>query len=163
MVKTGSRLGNVACERETGQHPEALPERHRVSIRILSLSDPVSGSQLSTNSMKMEDFPFQMRFPYSPFSFLSITALLAFTVVASVPARAQGALHNDEVSISAFAQLTSDANGNGIKDTTTNSVGGQAAFRHSYKWWLGYEGSYAYTRYAETYTGQPFSFQHNMH
>lgn len=100
-----------------------------------------------------------MRLPH--FSF--VTAILFAFAAASLPAGAQKILHNSQISLSAFGQFTSDASGNGITDTTTNSVGGQAAFRHSYRWYLGYEGSYTYTRFSEFYSGQPFSIQHNTH
>ncbi|MBT9331663.1 porin family protein [Paracidobacterium acidisoli] len=76
---------------------------------------------------------------------------------------AQQVLRNSDVSLSAFGQFSSDVSSNGIQQTTTKSLGGQAAFRHSYHWWLGYEASYGYTRYAERYTGQVFSYQHNAH
>jgi hypothetical protein len=78
-------------------------------------------------------------------------------------AQGQKALRNDDISVGGFYQFTSDASGNGITDTTTKSLGGQAAFRHSYHWWLGYEAAYHYTRYTEYYTGQPFGYQHNQH
>ena len=78
-------------------------------------------------------------------------------------AQAQKALRNDDVSVGGFYQFTSDASGNGITDTTTHSIGGQASFRHSFHWWLGYEAAYDYTRFTEYYTGQPFGYQHNLH
>jgi hypothetical protein len=75
----------------------------------------------------------------------------------------RGVLRNSEVSLSAFGEFTSNVSGNGITQDTSKSLGGQAAYRHSYHWWLGFERSYNYTRYSEYYSGQPFPVQHNMH
>lgn len=94
--------------------------------------------------------------------FCAVAAGLLLTAGTS-SAVAQKALHHDEVSLSAFGQFSSSASGNGIKNTTGNSLGLRGAFRHSYHWWLGYEVSYGYTRFTEYYTGQPFSVQHNLH
>jgi len=81
----------------------------------------------------------------------------------AVSASAQNFLHNSDISVSAFGQFSPTVNGNGIELKTTDSVGGQAAFRHSYHWWLGFEGSYNYTRFAEIYSNQRFPIQHNTH
>jgi hypothetical protein len=78
-------------------------------------------------------------------------------------AQAQKALRNDDVSVDGFYQFTSTASGNGISDTTSKSLGGEASFRHSFHWWLGYEAAYDYTRFSEFYTGQSFGYQHNLH
>jgi Outer membrane protein beta-barrel domain len=101
-----------------------------------------------------------MRFSYRHFPFAAL--LLLFTGFA-VSAHAQSFLHNSDASVSAFGQFTSGVSGNGITDDPTKSLGGQAAFRHSYHWWLGFEGSYAYTRYNEYYSSRPYSVQHNTH
>jgi hypothetical protein len=102
-----------------------------------------------------------MRFPFGS---LPIAALiLAVAGATASSAQAQNILRNSEVSLSGFAQFSPDTSGNGITDKPTTSAGGQAAFRHSYHWWLGYEASYGYTRFAERYSGQPFTYQHNMH
>ena len=97
------------------------------------------------------------------FPLVVVVVLFVALGVFTLPARAQHPLHNSDISLSVFGQFTSTVSGNGITQSTTDSVGGQAAFRHSYHWWLGYEGSYAYTRFNEYYTGQPYSYQHNLH
>jgi hypothetical protein len=102
-----------------------------------------------------------MRFPLRSLPLAAL--LLALFALAAHAVQAQSILRNSEASVSAFAQFSSDTSGNGITDNPTRSAGGQIAFRHSYHWWLGYEGSYAFTRYAERYSGQPYSYQHNMH
>jgi opacity protein-like surface antigen len=89
---------------------------------------------------------------------VSLGVLLFCTAV-----QAQKALHNDEVSIGGFFQFTSNASGNSITDTPTKSLGGEAAFSHSYHPLLGWQFSYDYSRFAEKYTGQPFGYQHNLH
>jgi hypothetical protein len=78
-------------------------------------------------------------------------------------AQAQKALHNDEASVDGFYQFTSSASGNGITDTASKSLGGEASFRHSFHPLLGYEISYDYSRFTEYYTGQVFGYQHNLH
>ncbi|MGC2163584.1 MAG: outer membrane beta-barrel protein [Silvibacterium sp.] len=100
-----------------------------------------------------------MRFSYRH---LSIALLLLFTGF-TVSAHAQSLLRNSDVSVSAFGQFTQSVTGNGITLDTSKSLGGQAAFRHSYHWWLGFEGSYNYTRFAEYYSSRVFPVQHNTH
>ena len=94
-----------------------------------------------------------LRFFLAPFSvfFLCSAAL------------AQKALRNDDVSVDGFYQFTQTASGNGISDTATKSLGGEASFRHSFHWYMGYEAAYDYTRFTEYYTGQAFGYQHNLH
>lgn len=78
-------------------------------------------------------------------------------------AQAQKVLRNDDASVGGFYQFTSTASGNGISDTASKSLGGEASFRHSFHWWLGYEASYDYTRFSDFYSGQAFGYQHNLH
>lgn len=90
--------------------------------------------------------------------------LLSLLVVFScTAARAQKALHNDDLSIGGFYQFTSNASGNGITDTATHSLGGEAAFSHSYHPLMGWQASYNYSRFTEHYTGAVFGYQHNLH
>lgn len=110
--------------------------------------------------MGVEVFSARMRFPYRSFSLAAL--LLLFSGFAG-SACAQSFLHNSDMSVSAFGQFTSSVTGDGVTVRPTDSMGGQGAFRHSYHWWLGFEGSYAYTRYAEYYSSRPYSVQHNMH
>lgn len=95
---------------------------------------------------------------FSWFHLASLAVLLAGSTVYG-----QKTLRNDDISVDGLYQFTSTASGNGITDTASKSAGGAASFRHSYHWWLGYEGGYEYSRYTEFYTGQPFGYQHNMH
>jgi hypothetical protein len=114
---------------------------------------------LSFFMMKMEVSYAAMRFSYRLYS---CVVLLSFAAVASAHAQI-GYLRKSDVAVSAFGQFSPDVTGNGITDDPTRSAGGQAAFRHSYHWWLGYEGSYNYTRFAEVYSTQRFPIQHNTH
>lgn len=111
-------------------------------------------------SMNKEDLFIRMRVSSR---LLSSAALLVFCAVSAISASAQSFLHNSDAAVSAFGQFTPSVSGNGITDDPTKSAGGQAAFRHSYHWWLGFEGSYDYTRYAEFYSSQHFPIQHNTH
>lgn len=99
------------------------------------------------------------------FRMFVLPSLLLLAAPASLvsSAQAQKALSNSDVSVDGFAQFTSTASGNGITDRPTKSAGGAASFRHSYRWWLGYEAGYEYTRFTEYYTGQAFGVQHNTH
>jgi len=92
------------------------------------------------------------------------SGLLSFAVVLfCTAAQAQKAFHNDDASIGGFYQFTSNATGNGITDSTSKSMGGEAAFRHSFNPLIGWELSYDYTRFTEYYSGQVFGYQHNQH
>lgn len=91
-------------------------------------------------------------------------AAVFFVTATFTPARAQRILENSEASVSAFWQRTPSVTGDGVTVNATRSIGFQAAFRHSYHWWLGYEGSYNWARYSEHYSpARPFAVQHNMH
>ena len=110
--------------------------------------------------MGQEESSSRMRFLNRLFPY---AALFLFTAGFAISAHAQSFLKNSDVSISAFAQSTSDVTGNGITVKPTDSIGGQAAFRHSYHWWLGFEGSYDFTKFSDRYSNTPFAVQHNMH
>ena len=98
------------------------------------------------------------------FRFSVFAALFLFLAGFAVPSHAQSFLRNSEASVSGFAQFTPSVTGNGNTVDTTRSAGGQAAFRHSYHWWMGFEGSYNYTRFSEHYSAaRPYAVQHNMH
>jgi hypothetical protein len=98
-------------------------------------------------------------------------SLLAGAAVAlsASPVNAQQALKNSDIGVTGVFEFTQTVSGNGITDTPSKSGGGEAAFRHSYHWWLGYEGAYTYSRYHESYSGvtgypeQVFGVQHNQH
>jgi opacity protein-like surface antigen len=94
-----------------------------------------------------------------------VSSLLLCAVAALVvpSVHAQNALKNDDIAVTGLYEFTQTVSGNGITDTASKSAGGEAAFRHSFHWWLGYEGAYTYTRYNETYSDQPFGYQHNQH
>jgi len=96
-------------------------------------------------------------------SVLCSLALCAFPALLVSSSHAQSALKNDDISVDGVFQFTQTVSGNGITDTPSKSGGGEVAFRHSFHWWLGYEGAYTYTRFHEDYTGQPFGIQHNQH
>lgn len=93
------------------------------------------------------------------FFFVALFAASFFTQSAT----AQSYLRNSDIAVSAFGQFTSTVDSNNVKVTPTKSAGGQAAFRHVYHPWLGYEASYGYTRFTDTYSSYPFPVQHNVH
>lgn len=98
------------------------------------------------------------------YRFLTVAALVLFLAALTVPAHAQSSfLRNSSISVAGFGQFTPTVTGNGITDRPTRSAGAQAAFRHSYHWWLGFEGSYNYTRFTEYYSTQSRPVQHNVH
>lgn len=108
----------------------------------------------------MEGFRNRMHFLYR---FSSCAAVLFLSAGLVAQAHAQSFIHNSDVSVSAFGQSTSSVSSNVVAVHTTDSIGAQAAFRHSYHWWLGFEGSYNYARYSEHYSNTPFAVQNNMH
>jgi hypothetical protein len=101
--------------------------------------------------------------PHRKWLHFLISAAVLFLTSSGAVAHAQKALRNDDISLSVFGQFTSTVTGNGITQRTSNSAGAQAAFRHTYHWWLGFEGAYGYTRFTEFYSNRPFSYQHNLH
>jgi hypothetical protein len=111
--------------------------------------------------MVVEVFLARMRF-FKLFSSCAV-ALVLFSACFTTQAGAQSFLHNSDVSVSAFGQSTASVSGNGVTDDPTESIGGQVAFRHSYHWWLGFEGSYDYTRFSEHYSNPRYAIQHNTH
>jgi hypothetical protein len=72
-------------------------------------------------------------------------------------------LKNLEGAVTVFGQFSGTANGNGIRDKPTYSVGALATVRQSFHPWLGYEVNYGYTRFAERYSTLPFPQQNNLH
>lgn len=95
---------------------------------------------------------------------LGCTVLLLIAAAFTVQAHAQSVLKNSEVSLGAFWQRTPSVTGDNVTVDATRSIGFQGAFRHSYHWWLGYEGSYNWARYSEHYSSaRPYAVQHNMH
>ena len=72
-------------------------------------------------------------------------------------------MKNFEAGASIIGQFTGTTNGNGIKDSPTDSLGGLATVRQSLHPWLGYEVNYSYTRFTERYSTIPFGVQNNVH
>jgi hypothetical protein len=106
-------------------------------------------------------------------SIVSSLLLCALAALAVPSVHAQSALKNDDIAVTGLYEFTQTVSGNGITDTPSKAGGGEAAFRHSFHWWLGYEAAYTYTRYHESYAGgsstaygapeQVFGIQHNQH
>lgn len=94
-----------------------------------------------------------------------ISGLIACAAAAllALPAAAQNPLKNDDIAVSGVYEMTQTVSGNGITVDPSKAAGGQAAFRHSFHPWIGFEGAYTVTRYTDIYTGQPFGIQHNQH
>jgi opacity protein-like surface antigen len=65
--------------------------------------------------------------------------------------------------VAVFGQFTGTSNGDGIKDSPSESLGTLATFRQSFHPWLGYEVNYSYTRFTEKYSNIPFGVQNNVH
>jgi hypothetical protein len=170
MEKFGIRTGQITAELRLGRREQARAHANfRVAVRKESRrgttkANPHEGREVRRlsrlSSMREEDFFVRMRFSFRLFSYVVLVLLIAGFASQS---RAQSYLKNSDVSVGVFGQFSPRTSGNGITDTPTVSVGGQAAFRHSYHWWLGYEGSYDYTRYAERYSVLPYTVQHNTH
>jgi hypothetical protein len=94
----------------------------------------------------------------------SLSFLVLFLLIAGLGNRATAqTLKNFEAAASIFGQFTGTTNGNGIKDSPTDSLGGLATVRQSFHPWLGYEVNYGYTRFTESYSTIPFGVQNNVH
>lgn len=95
---------------------------------------------------------------------LSFAALACLVVGLSMPAVAQKSfIKNSEGSVGIIAEFSPTVSGNGITIKTSKAAGGQATFRHSYHWWLGFQAGYTYTRFTEYYSSNVFPIQHNVH
>lgn len=70
---------------------------------------------------------------------------------------------NLEGAVNIFGQFSGTTNGNGIKDSPTDSMGVLATARQSLHPWLGWEINYGYTRFSERYSTIPFGVQNNLH
>src|ERR1700677_3582623 len=94
----------------------------------------------------------------------SLFLLFLFLLIAGLGNRATAqTLKNFEAAANIFGQFTGTTNGNGIKDSPTDSLGGLATVRRSFHPWVGYEVNYSYTRFSERYSTVPFGAQNNMH
>jgi hypothetical protein len=72
-------------------------------------------------------------------------------------------LNNLDAAITVFGQSTEATSGHGVHDNPTESMGGLATLRQTFKPWLGYELNYSYTRISERYSDFPFDVQDNLH
>jgi opacity protein-like surface antigen len=94
----------------------------------------------------------------------SLSFLVLFLLIAGLGNRATAqTVKNFEAAVSIFGQFTGTTNGNGIKDSPTDSLGALATARQSFHPWLGYEVNYSYTRFSERYSTIPFGVQNNVH
>jgi len=93
-----------------------------------------------------------------------VAALAFFLAFPSMSAFAQKSfIKNSEGSVGAIAEFSPTVSGNGITIKASKAAGGQATFRHSYHWWLGFQVGYVYTRFTEYYSSYVFPVQHNVH
>jgi hypothetical protein len=88
-------------------------------------------------------------------SFLSALLVAVGMLPWAVPCRAQDTQtapkEKFDVGLGGFYQVTNAANGNFIRDDTTESGGGLFSFRQPYRPWLGYEVNVGYTKFYEAY------------
>jgi hypothetical protein len=105
-----------------------------------------------------------MSIPSVPRSFSLLVLLFLSTQCAFLGSRGCAqTLKNFDAAISVFGQSTTSTSGNGITDNPSESMGGLATVRQSFKPWLGYEVNYSYTRFSERYSNLPFFVQDNVH
>jgi hypothetical protein len=94
----------------------------------------------------------------------SLSFLVLLFLIAGLSNRATAqTLKNLDGSVNIFGNFSPTTNGNGIKDSPTESLGVLASARQSLHFWLGYEINYSYTRFTERYSTIPFGVQSNMH
>jgi hypothetical protein len=93
-------------------------------------------------------------------SFLSALLIAVGMLPWAVPALAQDtqavpaapeAKEKFDVGVAGLYQVTGAANGNFIRDDTTESGGVLVSFRQPYRPWLGYEADLSYTKFYEAY------------
>lgn len=125
-------------------------------------SAAVSPGQSLSLAGASNNLMFKQRVPRPFFSVLLFVLFSAQCIFWGDRASAQS-LKNFDAAVNVFGQSTGTSNGNGIRDAASESMGGLATFRQSFKPWLGYEVNYSYTRFSETYSTQYFHVQDNVH
>jgi len=94
----------------------------------------------------------------------SLSFLVFLLLIAGLGNRALAqSLKNMDGAVAVFGQFSGTSNGDGVKDSPTDSLGTLATFRQSFHPWLGYEVNYSYTRFTERYSTIPFGVQNNVH
>src|ERR1700684_538835 len=94
----------------------------------------------------------------------SLSFLVFLLLIAGLGNRALAqSLKNMDGAVAVFGQFSGTSNGDGVKDSPTDSLGTLATFRQSFHPWLGYEVNYSYTRFTEKYSTIPFGVQNNVH
>jgi hypothetical protein len=67
-----------------------------------------------------------------------------------------------DVGVAGFYQVTGAANGNFIRDDTTESGGGLISFRQPWRPWAGYEVNVGYTKFYESYNKNVVKVESNV-
>jgi hypothetical protein len=67
-----------------------------------------------------------------------------------------------DIGLSGFYQVTGAANGNFIRDDTTESGGGLVSFRQPWRPWAGYEATVGYTKFFESYNKNVVKVESNV-
>jgi opacity protein-like surface antigen len=109
-------------------------------------------------------FPFRRRSVGKLMVIRRSLSLFFLLLIAGLGNRAMAqTLKNFEGAVNIFGQFTGTTNGDGVKDSPTDSLGVLATARQSFHFWLGYEINYGYTRFTERYSTVPFGVQNNVH
>jgi hypothetical protein len=87
------------------------------------------------------------------FCLLIIILGLAFSSTVVTQAQWLGKTDQRDIAVGATGQLTFDAQGNGVKQSTDPSLGALASFHSSYKWSRGFVLNYGYNRMNEDTQG----------
>jgi hypothetical protein len=102
------------------------------------------------------------------FNFASASLMAVGMLCWVVPSQAQDATaapattQKYDVGLSGFYQVTGAANGNFIRDDTTESGGGLVSFRRPWRPWAGYEANVGYTKFYEAYNKGVVKVQNNV-
>jgi hypothetical protein len=67
-----------------------------------------------------------------------------------------------DVGVAGFYQVTGAANGNFIRDDTTESGGALISFRQPWRPWMGYEVNVGYTKFYESYNKNVVKVENNV-
>jgi hypothetical protein len=99
---------------------------------------------------------------------LSLTFSLLILLSWAVPSHAQDTTtapvsnRKYDAGLSGFYQVTGAANGNFIRDDTTESGGGLLSFRRPWRPWAGYEANVGYTKFFESYNKNVVKVENNV-
>jgi opacity protein-like surface antigen len=139
------------------QRLSAQPSRHCSQTSLRRSFLPLIVLVAGTTSLAAQTTPPQAQTQTAPATDTSSSSDVQQAQVVQKP---KDPYHRD-VALLGFGQDSSLSNGNSLRDGTTSSGGGMISFRQSPRWWAGYEATYGYTQYSDTYFFGEYAVKHS--